>query len=288
MGKLTGAVFVVAGITIAAYAMAEHQRTVAESTAAAVDQPTKSNAIEASTAPGSLEARAKVDGATPGAQQPPATPPAPAPAAEKSPEPKAAGLDGKSAQTPAPLQIAEAPPRVPVDHNKPPRTAPLDREGLTRAIQHHLKRVGCYGGAISGEWTPAARQAMKTFTERVNATLPVEQPDQILLALVQNHRETACGAASCPAGHAKDDNGTCQPHAVIAKKSNSPPPGDTGAPPTHQASTPEERMSLAGPQPPQKRAARSKRSRYSDVYARGRRRASGPGMPWWAVPLFSP
>jgi hypothetical protein len=288
MGKLTGAVFVVAGVTIAAYAMAERQRTVAESAASAVTQPAKSSATKASAAPGSgLEVQAKVDGAAPGAQLPPTAPPASPPAAEKNPEPKTPALDGKSAQTP-PLQIAEAPPRVPVDYNKSARTAPLDREGRTRAIQHHLKRVGCYGGAISGEWTPAVRQAMKTFTERVNATLPVEEPDDILLALVQNHRQTACGANACPPGRAKGDNGACQPHAVIAKKTNVPPPGDTGGPTTHQASTPAERMSLAGPQPPQKRAARSRRSHYSDVRSRERRRAAAPGMPWWAGPLFWP
>jgi hypothetical protein len=279
MGKLTGAVFVVAGVTIAAYAMAERQGMVAEGAASAEAQADKSSAHKSSAAPGSDQAQAKVAGATPGAQQPPTVPPA----AEKGPEPKTLVLDGKSIQTPAPVKIAEAPPRVPVDHNKPPRTAPLDREGLTKAIQHHLKRVGCYGGAISGEWTPAVRQAMKTFTERVNATLPVEGPDDILLALVQGHRQTACGATPCAPGQARDDHGSCQPQAVVATKSNAPPPGDTGGPTTN-----EERMSLAGPQPAQKRAAHRKRSHYSDVRARERRRAPGPGMPWWAGPLFSP
>ncbi len=293
MGKLTGAVFVVAGVTIAAYAMAERQRMVAEGSASAAVQPdklsaTKSGADKSSAAPGSVpEVGAKIEGAMPGARLHPIAPPPQPPAAEKSPEPKTLVLDDKSTQTPAPLQIAEASPRVPVDHNKPPRTAPLDREGMTKAIQHHLKRVGCYGGAISGEWTPAVRQAMKTFTERVNATLPVEGPDDILLALVQNHREPACGGTSCPPGRAKADNGSCQPHAVVAKKSNAPPPGDTGGPMTNQASTPDERMSLAGPPPAPKRAARSKRSRYSEGRARERRRAYAPSMPWWA-PFFSP
>jgi hypothetical protein len=285
MGKLTGAVLVVAGVTIAAYAMAERQRMVAESTASAVPQSDHPSAVKHSATPGTgPEAKAKVDApATPGLQKPPAPPPA----AGKSPEPKALVLDGKTTQPP-PLKIAEAPPRVPVDHNKPARTVPLDPQGRAKAIQHHLKRVGCYSGAINGEWTPTVRQAMKTFTERVNASLPVEEPDDILLALVQNHRETACGAAFCPPGQGKDEDGSCQPHAAIThgKTSNAPPPGDAGGPATN-AGTPDERMSLAGPQPPQKRASR-RRSRYSAHRARERRRVSGPGVPWWAVPLFSP
>ena len=42
-----------------------------------------------------------------------------------------------------------------------------------------LRRVGCYGGELNGVWTPATRLAMKAFTERVNATLPVGDPDDI-------------------------------------------------------------------------------------------------------------
>jgi hypothetical protein len=292
MGKLTGAVLVVAGVTIAVYAMAERQGMVAaESTASAVPGPDKTGAAETSTAPGTApgtvpETKAKAEGAAAPALQ---KPPAPPPAAEKAPERKTLVLD-KSTQT-SPLQIAEAPPRVPVDHNRPARAVPLDHEGLTRAIQHHLKRVGCYGGAVNGQWTPAVRQAMKAFTDRVNATLPVERPDDILLALVQNHRQTACGGTSCPAGLVKDDDGKCRPDAVVARtrNANEPPAGDTGRPIGGQAGTPDERMSLAGPQPAQQRAARKKRSRYSD--GRGRRRAPTPwgnGMPWWAGPMFFP
>jgi len=55
-----------------------------------------------------------------------------------------------------------------------------------------LKRAGCYDGEISGVWSPRTREAMKAFTTRVNATLPVDKPDQILLALVQGHQGVAC------------------------------------------------------------------------------------------------
>jgi peptidoglycan hydrolase-like protein with peptidoglycan-binding domain len=48
-------------------------------------------------------------------------------------------------------------------------------------LQSELKRVGCYGGVINGVWTGSTRQAMKAFMDRVNATLPTDLPDTILL-----------------------------------------------------------------------------------------------------------
>jgi hypothetical protein len=78
-------------------------------------------------------------------------------------------------------------------------TRPADgdmRLALTRDLQRELKRVGCYDGEIDGHWGTGSRVAMKTFTERVNATLPVDEPDNILLALVQGQKDKACG--KCP------------------------------------------------------------------------------------------
>ena len=50
---------------------------------------------------------------------------------------------------------------------------------LARDIQRELKRVGCFEGDISGDWNTATRKAMKTFVDRVNATLPIDAPDHI-------------------------------------------------------------------------------------------------------------
>jgi len=69
---------------------------------------------------------------------------------------------------------------------------PRDPTALTRQLQSELKRAGCYDGEISGVWTPRTREAMKAFTTRVNAALPVDKPDHILLALVQGHQGVAC------------------------------------------------------------------------------------------------
>jgi hypothetical protein len=68
----------------------------------------------------------------------------------------------------------------------------LDRRSLTRALQREVKSVGCYHGEINGVWTTSTRQAMKTFTDRANARLPVTEPDQVLLALIKGNRHFGC------------------------------------------------------------------------------------------------
>lgn len=90
------------------------------------------------------------------------------------------------------------------------------RAQLARDLQTELRRVGCYAGEITGTWSPASKRAMSAFMDRVNATLPVNEPDYILLTLVQGHAAKACGAA-CPAGQTAAENGRCIPQAVVAR-----------------------------------------------------------------------
>lgn len=89
------------------------------------------------------------------------------------------------------------------------------RYDLVRNIQRELKRVGCYAGDVDGDWGAGSRRAMAAFTDRVNASLPIEQPDFILLTLVQGHQSGICGRG-CPAGMTSD-NGRCVPGAVVAQ-----------------------------------------------------------------------
>lgn len=102
-------------------------------------------------------------------------------------------------------------------------SSPRPGDAETRAVlasdlQRELKRVGCYGGDITGTWTPSTKRAMSAFMERVNATLPVDEPDYILLTLVQGHAAAACGA-DCPAGQIPSGAGRCVPQAVVAQAS---------------------------------------------------------------------
>jgi hypothetical protein len=314
VGKLSGAALIVAGLAIGAYTLSGRQPTGAGSAAAPPREAAKAGALPGTANPAG--GQAEVAAAPPAAPQPDpqaAAAPSAAKRAEPQPQPQPEVFAGKSGPPPA-VRIGEAPPRVPVDQNKPAAAAPLDREAVTREIQRQLKRVGCYGGAITGVWSPAVRQAMKAFTDRVNAALPVDQPDQILLALVQNHQQVTC--AACPAGQAAGGDGRCLPNALVGRvkaaapapaNAHAPTPASTTAPAAAAppATQPTERMSLAGPTPAN-RPARIKPatsswhyaptaqpSRYAETRNRERRRTSRPyapqpsGPPWW-LPFFSP
>jgi len=165
-----------------------------------------------------------------------------APVPAKEPPESAAPRPGaapKQAQVrPVPPSAANSPPpkfSAPVVVMLPYRAEPLpagpkhkvgslprDRASLARELQLELKRVGCYAAEPNGVWTPASRKAMKSFTDRVNASLPVDAPDEILLALVQAHRGEACGAP-CPAGQGLAEDGRCLPGAILAQAARKAP-----------------------------------------------------------------
>ena len=106
-----------------------------------------------------------------------------------------------------------------------------DPASLARALQRELKRAGCYNGEINGIWTPSTRQAMKTYTDIVNARLPVTNPDPVLLALIQG------------------DQHTCREDRVAAPSPPTSKPVTTGEGST--AAFLEPPMALAGPKTPE-------------------------------------
>jgi hypothetical protein len=97
--------------------------------------------------------------------------------------------------------VVVVPPRpaVATPSTQPPAALPraADRTHLTRELHKELKRVGCYEGEISGVWSSASRQAMRRFTVAVNAKLPIEEPDIVLLRLLLGERQRVC---ACPPG----------------------------------------------------------------------------------------
>ena len=92
---------------------------------------------------------------------------------------------------------------------------PRGGDAIGRQLQKELKRVGCYSGELNGVWTTSTRRAMQAFIDRVNAVLPIGQPDGILLALVQGHPNKVCGAP-CPAGQGLSRDAQCIPNAILA------------------------------------------------------------------------
>jgi hypothetical protein len=96
-----------------------------------------------------------------------------------------------------------------------PSTNPLRQAGalLTKELQRQLGRVGCYSGEIDGVWTQSTRRAMQTFINRVNATLPVERPNHVLLAILQSGPDRICNKP-CPLGENLAPDGRCAPGAI--------------------------------------------------------------------------
>jgi hypothetical protein len=112
--------------------------------------------------------------------------------------------------------------RLPVGPQAKPGGVATDRSQLARELQRELRRLGCYEGEINGGWTTSTKRAMRAFTERVNASLPTEEPDMVLLSLVKGHPDRACGQP-CPAGESAADGGRCIPTAVVSSQKKPPP-----------------------------------------------------------------
>jgi hypothetical protein len=81
---------------------------------------------------------------------------------------------------------------------------------------------------------------MQAFIDRINATLPIEQPDYVLLTLLQANGDKTCGA--CPSGHTATVGGSCVPQTTIAatqRKSGSGGQGGADVLPWKRAGAPQ-------------------------------------------------
>lgn len=211
MQRLSGVLMVLAGTALGGYMVLPAPQNGAETLA----EVTRISAAPDRAVPQTI-ASAVV---TPAAAQTVQTSPAPAASAD------ATGVRVFSPSTPLVQPATSTWTAVvtsePTEKGKMTSSKPGDagtRAALASDLQRELKRVGCYGGDITGTWTPSSKRAMAAFMERVNATLPVEEPDYILLTLVQGHTAVACGA-ECPTGQVQSDAGRCVPQAVVAQAS---------------------------------------------------------------------
>jgi hypothetical protein len=91
---------------------------------------------------------------------------------------------------------------------------PTSRYKLVVELQRKLKKRGCYWGRIDGSWGAGTKYAMQAFVDRINAALPIEQPDYLLLTLLQTNSDKSCG--DCPAGQTATVGGSCVPQTTIA------------------------------------------------------------------------
>ena len=208
MGKASGVLLVLAGLGVTAYvALPTSKPSVSgnDDFDFRLTQP----ALSKTEPTADRSPRAPVPSATAGL---PFTPAAPA-------------TEGSQTSLSAPAVVTSPRPTIPTfgsrlpRHPRPARSQPI--APLARELQKELRRVGCYDGEIHGAWTTSTKRAMKTFTERVNASLPVEEPDQVLLSLLHGQPDKACGRP-CPAGESSAEGGRCVPSPVAASPRKPP------------------------------------------------------------------
>jgi len=76
----------------------------------------------------------------------------------------------------------------------PSQSAAPPRAQIARDLQTALTKAHCYDGPVSGRWSAASQDAMSAFLRTVNAHLPVDDPDEALLALVSSNSNITCAA----------------------------------------------------------------------------------------------
>lgn len=157
-------------------------------------------------------------------QPPPATRESPAPLATApataAPAPTAPDLP---ATTPEPAPPLATPPAL-----LPPIPEGPDPEVIL-AAQTELKRLGCYRGAIDGDWGKGSRAALARFREiaRLPAPPDVEEPTPETVALLKRPENAKCPAPPAPVAKARPAARTT---TGAAAKPAAPAPAQAPAP----------------------------------------------------------
>jgi uncharacterized caspase-like protein len=105
----------------------------------------------------------------------------------------------------------------------PPGPAPGE---VARMLQTELARVGCYSGAISGDWSTASRRALDAFNRNANVKLDSKTANVAALDAVREKQarvcplecdrgfraeDNQCVKIACESGFAANDKGNCEP-----------------------------------------------------------------------------
>lgn len=156
----------------------------------------------------------------------------------------AATLIGPVSAAAQPENSDEAAPEIVVVQPRAPFAAsaarseqmvPLTQFSTALEAQKELRRVGCYEGETNGIWSKSSQSAAQRFVDRVNAKLPTDKPDEVLLALLRDQAAVVC--KQCQPDQAPDAAGRCMPAALVNNKS---PRARSATPaPVSEASSPE-------------------------------------------------
>ncbi|WP_439544211.1 peptidoglycan-binding domain-containing protein [Hyphomicrobium sp.] len=169
------------------------------------------------------------------------TPPTPVPAIR--PGGSAAPGDTDTTNTPDPARFA-------------------DQVSVVRAVQQQLKRAGCYSGRVNGVWSPATRKAMAEFTSVVNASLPVNRADPVLLVLIESNPGASCtpdcvkdGGSACGSPAAAPPVNAPNAKPQVASLDEDRASGPAGSADEDDADATAAKAPAAAPAPPEKRTA---------------------------------
>jgi uncharacterized caspase-like protein len=138
---------------------------------------------------------------------------------------------------------ATAPPNIVVAAVNPtePVKPAVDASHVARQLQLELRRIGCYLGAVNGDWNGDSRRAMELFNRHAGVKLDVKTASLDALDVTKGKtirvcplqcergfkaEGEACTKITCPAGQVLGGDNTC--HPVKEKTRSAARPGTRG------------------------------------------------------------
>ncbi|MCC7016207.1 MAG: caspase family protein [Rhodospirillales bacterium] len=125
---------------------------------------------------------------------------------------------------------------IPPEAETPKAVATPDAAETTRELQVALTRVGCYAGAIDGEWGAQSRRALELYNQHANTKFDAKVASLDALEAAKNHQFRVCPLV-CGRGF-RTDGDRCvavaapQPEpSVRPSRRPTPPPAAASAPP---------------------------------------------------------
>jgi hypothetical protein len=106
-------------------------------------------------------------------------------------------------------------------------------------LQTELKRVGCYDGPISGDWSPASRRALDAFNRNAGTKLDAKTASLDSLGAVRDLQKRVCPLEcgrglrpsgdqcvkiACDPGYVVGESGACERSKDRARSVSQPPP----------------------------------------------------------------
>jgi hypothetical protein len=120
-----------------------------------------------------------------------------------------------------------------------PAAPQLDKGEIARLVQLELKRVGCFDGAVNGEFGTSTRTALRNFAKLASVSMPDSELSLDTLKVIRGINKRIC-PLQCKAGQILKDD-TC-----VAKPESEPKKRVTDKP----APAPRERPAAAAPAAP--------------------------------------